>query len=444
MPPTFSTLLSLLIGGTITPERGLCQPRPASFREPFIMRSNATLDFLVTCPSFQADLLEKELQGWLPKEILTQIPEGIIIEGSLEQGMSVILRSRIASRLFLKISEFNFSNLDELYQASLRFAWTRFLRADQTFRFDLSPSHDIGHLYKNPLILSLKTKDGLADHFRNKFGSRPDVGKKEADVVFGLFPALSSNDCQRMTLAIDLWGNSLSHRGYRPSNMPAPLRENLAASILLRSEWNKDSEWLLDPMCGSGTFLVEAALIKLGISPQYLFLKNQKALKDYSVFQVPYFRDIQTALNSADLSFKQLIEENTTALQETGPLEIYGSDLDPSQLEHCRSSLRPYGLENKVVLDQANALSVLPPKDVPGFVVLNPPYGERLENADQAKLMQLYHMFGENLKKNFKNSRCAIFTANAEARKEISLKTNGRFDFKNGPLDCKLLCYNLY
>lgn len=239
-------------------------------------------------------------------------------------------------------------------------------------------------------------------------------------------------------------GIPLSNRGLRVSGHQAPLRENLAAAIIMSTGWNPEKECFIDSMCGTGTFLVEAALIKSKLPPSYFHIKqifeDKKAV--YSFQKHKWFSE-DSKLN---LWFFTLIEAHykniLKVLDSDESVTIFGMDLDPKAIQLTTKTLLNSGLDDRISIRKADATTLLPPRELTGIILCNPPYGNRL--GETKSLETLYYDYGENLKNNFKGYKAFILTGDLELRKKISLKTSARIPFRNGNIDCRLLKYDLF
>jgi putative N6-adenine-specific DNA methylase len=268
--------------------------------------------------------------------------------------------------------------------------------------------------------LSQLTKDAIVDQFRRDTGERPSVDVTQPDVRFNLH--MYDN---QVTLALDASGDSLHRRGYRLQTNVAPLNEVLAAGIILLTGWDKKSPFI-DPMCGSGTFLVEAALLAYNIAPGLFRGHN---------FGFAAWADFDKRL------FEEVVAEARAARLPEAEIEIIGSDIDRDYIDAARHNITAAGLEDEVrvrVRDLKEAQKV----GEQGVVVLNPPYGERIGSDDD--LNQLYKTIGDTLKTSFSGYDAFVFTGNLDAAKSIGLRTSRRIPLYNGPIECRLLKYELY
>jgi putative N6-adenine-specific DNA methylase len=266
---------------------------------------------------------------------------------------------------------------------------------------------------KSPLksleFATLKVKDAVCDRFRDKLGSRPDVDRAAPDVRIHAFLEEAKG-----TLYLDTSGEALFKRGWRMDIADAPLRENLAAGILMLSGWKFDQP-LLDPMCGGGTLLSEAAAMARGRAPG--------AKRAFG------FEKLQSFDSSL---WKKIREEKTVAPTEP---RLYGSDTDPEALQAARRNLGAAGVERWVKLEQSDVLERVAPEPS-GVMVANPPYGERIGSPEE--LAALYPKLGDALKKRFAGWNCFFFTADQRMAKLIRLQPSRRTPLWNGAIECRL------
>jgi putative N6-adenine-specific DNA methylase len=323
---------------------------------------------------------------------------------------------RTAVRILVPFASFQVRDENDMYRKVSRIRWQDYLSLSQTFAINAVVSNST---FQHSLFLSQLTKDAIVDQFRRDTGDRPSVDVTRPDVRFNLH--MYDN---QVTLALDASGDSLHRRGYRLQTNVAPLNEALAAGIILLTGWDKKSPFI-DPMCGSGTFLIEAALLAYNIAPGLYRGQN---------FGFVAWKDFNKAL------FEEVVAEARSQRLPETDLEILGSDIDPDYIEAARNNITEAGLEEEIrvrVRDIKEAGRV----GEHGVVVVNPPYGERIGSSD---LNLLYKTIGDTLKTNFSGYDAYVFTGNQEAAKNIGLRTSRRIPLYNGPIECRLLKYELY
>ena len=333
-------------------------------------------------------------------------PGGVAFSGNWEVCYRANLWSRIASRILWKIGDFAYRNEQDLYDAARKISWFDFFSVKQKIRVNVTAQ-------KSPLksleFATLKVKDAVCDRFRDKLGSRPDVDRAAPDVRIHAFLEEAKG-----VLYLDTSGEALFKRGWRMDVAEAPLRENLAAGILMMTGWKFDQP-LLDPMCGGGTLLSEAAAMARGRAPGAKRSFGFEQLKNFS-------SQVWQGIKS---------EKGGTGVEP----RLYGSDNDAEALKVARRNLAAAGVERWVKLEQADVLERAAPAEA-GVMVANPPYGERIGNA--ADLERFYPQLGNSLKKKFAGWSCFFFTADQRMAKLIRLQPSRRTPLWNGAIECRL------
>ena len=369
--------------------------------------------FFATCPRGLEQLLAEELQQ-LKAENIHAVGGGVEFSGDFSLCYRVNLESRIASRILWQVARERYRTEDDIYRTAYALPWNDWFEPERTLRVDVSA-------IKSPLtsldFVTLKIKDAVCDKFRRLSGRRPSVDTRQPDV-----PIQGHLTDRDFTLYLDTTGEPLFKRGRRIAQGEAPLRENLAAGILRLAGWLPGIP-LLDPMCGSGTFLLEAAQVALDIAPgagrRFAFEK----LKNFN-----------------QRRWRELLQQSAARQKPKAPGSIYGSDLSSEALKSARTNLAAAGLEQVVSLKQANVLEISAPANE-GIIVTNPPYGVRL--GEQQELAELYPKLGDLLKKNFSGWRAYILSADMRLPKLIRLAASKRTPLFNGPLECRLFEYKM-
>ena len=399
-------------------------------------------NFFASCPRGMEAALSKELheagcRGLVPYR------GGVDFEAEDEALFKVILGSRLASRVFLRLAERHVQDAKHLYKKFLDFDWTEVFDVEQTFKittlFDLVTKEAFG----NAMYVSQNLKDAVVDVFRAKYNVRPDVDKEDADV--SIYLRLDQGDRRGYSaqILLDLVGAPLSRRGYRRSVGEAPLKENLAAAIVGATDWN-NTETFIDGMCGSGTMLIEAIMKSANVCPQLLRVSEYLAGRSlaYDFLDHAWFTFHASREEAFNKFAQSEVERSLKALQNIEKDKFYGYDIDDRMVEVTRQALVRLGIpDGRVHLECKNATTLTAPTPT-GVLVCNPPYGERMGDVDQ--LRGLYHELGENFKANFKGWRAFVFTGNLELRKSIALQTSARIPFQNGKIECRLLRYELF
>ncbi len=363
--------------------------------------------FFAPCPRGLEDVLAGELVP-LGATHVEPAEGGVGFSGPLSLAYAANLHSRIASRILWQVAAGRYRSEDDIYRGVNALDWLALFSPDLTIRVNVA---SVGSPLKSLEFITLKIKDAACDKFKAQAGRRPDVNTAQPDVRIHAFL-----QPERYTLYLDTTGEPLFKRGTKPMAGEAPLRENLAAGILKLSGWTPEQP-LLDPMCGGGTLLIEAAQIARGIAPG-----SQRR------FAFAKLRNFDAAAWEA-LS----VQAHRTAV--TARPAIYGSDLKGDALKLARANLDAAGLADAVVLKQANVLEISAPSET-GVLVANPPYGVRL--GEQDDLAAFYPQLGSVLKQKFAGWRAYLFTADLRLPKLIGLSPSKRTPLFNGPLECRL------
>ncbi|MGH8614557.1 MAG: THUMP domain-containing class I SAM-dependent RNA methyltransferase [Gammaproteobacteria bacterium] len=370
--------------------------------------STQTETFFAPCPRGLEAVLRAELEQ-LGAQAVIVLPGGVSFTGPFALCYAVNLHSRIASRVLWRVFHGNYRNEHDIFQAAQALPWQEWFPVSRTIKVKVSaqqcplPSLD---------FVTLRIKDAVCDRFRMATGARPTVATRRPDIRIDAFL-----DRQNVTLYLDTSGEALFKRGLRTAGTEAPVRENLAAGILRLVGWTTQQP-LLDPMCGSGTFLLEAALIARNIPPG---LRRRFAFEKLSPFDARAWR--------------AQCEAGRTRQMPQAPCALYGSDIHGTAIQAARANLKAAGLLDAVTLKQADVLDVTPPAGE-GLLVTNPPYGVRL--GDKEQLAAFYPRLGDSLKRNFAGWRAYLFTADLRLPKLIGLAASRRTPLFNGPLECRL------
>jgi len=329
------------------------------------------------------------------------------------------LWSRLAMRLLRPFAAFHAADEKALYREVSRIDWQDYLGPGQTFAITAVVNRST---FEHSLFVAQLTKDAIVDQFRTRTGERPSVDTRTPDVRLHL--RMSENE---VILSLDAAGDSLHRRGYRQHTNEAPLNEVLAAGLVLLSGWDGKKP-LVDPLCGSATLLTEAGLLAQRIAPG-LFHQGKFGFENWY--------DFDPAL------WNQVREEAKSQRLEEPQAYLVGSDLDPKVIDMAAANITAAGLEDCIRLSVRDVKDAVPPKNQePGVLITNPPYGERI--GEEAQMAALYKTIGDALKANFQGYDAFVFTGNLEASKSIGLKAARRTPLFNGPIDCRLLKYELY
>lgn len=369
--------------------------------------------FFATCPRGLENALAEELLE-LGAENVEKTGGGVGFHGPMTLCYAANLHSRLATRILLRVSAGRYQNEEDVYQGALAVFWHKWFAASRTIAVKVVAQDSP---LKSLNFITLRIKDAVCDRFVEETGARPSVQTLHPDIRIRAFLTRD-----RYTLYLDTSGESLYKRGLRKQSGLAPINENLAAGILKLSGW-KPGEALYDPMCGSGTFLMEAAQMALNIAPGLG--------RDFA---------FERMLRMDAKAWARMKAEAEQACQPVRPLPIYGSDVMGGSLRDADSNLKAAGLREAVTLSKADILDIEPPAES-GVVVMNPPYGVRL--GEEEELAALYPKLGDVLKRKFANWRAYIISADANLPKLIRLSASRKTPLFNGALECRLYEYKL-
>ncbi|MFZ5523567.1 MAG: THUMP domain-containing class I SAM-dependent RNA methyltransferase [Pseudomonadota bacterium] len=370
-------------------------------------------DFFAPCPRGLEAVLSVELES-LGAQRVRNVEGGVYFSGDWELCYRANLESRIASRILWRVRETQYRTEQDIYQAAFDLQWQRWFDVTNTIRVHTTA---IRCPLKSLEYVTLLVKDAVCDRFRAHCNVRPSVDTLDPDVRIHVFIEDSN-----LMLYLDTSGDALFKRGVRSHTNIAPIRENLAAGILRLAKWQPGIT-LLDPMCGSGTFLIEAAQMSLNIQPG---IARGFAFEKLKNFDAAKWTGMRGQAIAAQLPAK--------------PLEIYGSDLYGDALKAAWRNLEEAGLSECVQLKQANILEISAPADH-GIMVANLPYGERMGELDE--LAELYPKLGDALKKKFGGWTAYLFTADKAILKLMRLSPSRRIPLFNGAIECRLLEYKI-
>jgi putative N6-adenine-specific DNA methylase len=339
---------------------------------------------------------------------------GVSCLADLKTMYHLCLHSRFVLRVLRHLTEFDAKNPDDLYRQCARFAWEDLIPVDGTFVVDATVHSEV---FTHDHFAALRLKDAVVDRFRGKTGQRPSIDRVRPDVRLHLH--IAGN---KVTLSVDATGAPLSHRGYRPPQAKAPLNEVLAAGLLALSGWRPGTP-LIDPMCGSGTFSTEAALWASGLPVQAG--RRQFAFMKWSDFDASAWREVR------DESMHEVKAVDTL---------IWASDNHPGAIRQTRHSLEEADVDGMVQVSQSDFFNLHPPTDS-GVMVMNPPYGERLDPGD---VVGMYEGIGDRLKFNWAGFEAWVISSNEEALKRVGLRPHKRIPVFNGGLPCKWVGFQMY
>ncbi len=393
--------------------------------------------FFASCPQFLEPLLADELKAVGIVEVFEE-RGGMEFKCADELAISLILNSRIASRVYKYLWGFTIRDEKEIYKCAREINWNAILSPQQTFKITTLLDRDANSFFRNSLFLSRLLKDSLVDSIRDERGIRPNVDVKNPDLNFLMRISRGrSRDFFQVDILLDLCGESLSNRHYRSGGHSAPLRENLACALIKFSDFNPQSDIFIDSMCGSGTILIEAALIKGNISPCYFRTLNKNP---FSFLSHNWYKK-SNLINFYTEKLNEMWEISENGLRDLPYNQLFGFDNDNRTLAITQKNLENCRLSKVIKIEKGDATKITPPGSPPGIIMCNPPYGERM--GEEAEVENLMYEYGENLKQNFKGFRAYILTV-AQMRKKISLSSTQRIPLKNGNIECQLVKYDLY
>jgi len=369
-----------------------------------------------------------QLTGLTGNDLLTG-RGGVMANASWREAMRLNLHSRLTQRVLIQLSQTFYRNEKDLYDAASAVAWEIWFTTRQTFKIEITAQH-------SPLtslnFAALKIKDAVADRFRAKRGERPDVNTQWPDVR--IYVHLTTDSC---TLYMDTSGEPLFKRGWREDKGDAPLKETLAAAMLAASGWDAHTP-LYDPCCGSGTIAIEAAQIACGIAPGIMRRFGFEKL-------LPFQPHVWHAL-----------QDDARALEHAPTTEIHASDVAFRMVDFTQRNAERAGVGQVVQARGGDALQRMPPCETPGFMLLNPPYGERIEAAGVAGVSsrareiaegddggEFFSQLASHWKKNYNGWTAWMLTPDLKLPSKMRLKESRRVPMWNGPIECRMFRFDL-
>lgn len=362
----------------------------------------------------------KGLEEVLAKELIELGANDVQLErravsfkGDKELLYKANLHLRTATRLLVPIAHFTAKNADEIYEQVKKINWTDYLELSTSFSIDSTVYSDS---FTHSKFVAYRVKDAIADQFMERFDKRPSVSITNPDLMINVH--ISQTRC---SISLDSSGESLHKRGYRVSQTEAPINEALAAGILLLSGWDGQCNFM-DPMCGSGTFLIEAALIALKIPPG--IFRKSFAFEKWKDFDKELFDDLY----------------NDDSYERDFDFKIYGSDLANRAIQIAEENIKSAGLTKYIELQAINVSEVKPPEGKT-MMVTNPPYGERLQPD---ALFSIYENLGRMLKFKFAGNEAWVISSDERCLTRIGMKPSQKINLFNGDIDCWLYSYEVF
>lgn len=358
------------------------------------------------------EILAKEVSE-LGGQAVKILKRSVSCQSDLEFLYKANLNLRTAQKILVPVHKFTAQNEQQLYNEIYKFDWSNYLKVNQTFAID---NTIFSEYFRHSKYAALKTKDAIADQFRNKYGKRPSVDITKPDIQFDLHAFKD-----QFTVSIDSSGDTLNRRGYRGPGHKAPLNEVLAAGLLFLAGWDKSIP-LIDPMCGTGTILIEAAMMGQNMAPQ--LHRSDFGFKNWNNYQPTIWN--------------RVLAEAQAAVRKT-KLDISGGDIDPEAVLNANRSLKQFKLNDSVRI-QNIPLEKHFPKTPGGMIISNPPYGERIGED----MNTFYRTIGDTLKNNFTGFDAWLLSSNMEAFKHVKLRASKKIVLFNGALECKFQKYEMY
>lgn len=370
--------------------------------------------FLASTAKGLVDPLEIELKN-MGFTNLIKMSSGVFFDSNWEGVYRANLQSRLASRILKPILDFPAYNGEEVYHNIRKHDFTKYIDPKQTIKIEASVKDSA---IKDQRFLAMKVKDAVVDQFREAFDVRPDVDTENPDLR--IYVKAIKN---RFHVMIDTSGESLFMRGYRKETGPAPMKENLAAGLLMLAEWDQKSP-VIDPMCGSGTILIEAAMMALNIAPGSH--RRHFGFMDLKGFD--------------EAVWEKVVDEVASAEKQELDFQFYGYDLDRKVLQAAKENARRAGVDHVIQFRSESIATVAPPVEK-GLFITNPPYGTRLGEEDN--LRDVYRDLGYTLKHRFKGWDAWILSGNKDLILDMHLKASRKHFVYNGPLECRFLKYSM-
>jgi len=372
-------------------------------------------EFFATTARGLEDILAAELKA-LGGSQVKPTHGGVAFTGSMQDGYRACLWLRTANRVLLPIKSFPCPSQDALYEGIYALDWNDHLTPAMTLAVDANLRDSV---MTHSRFAALKTKDAIVDRVRDRHQQRPSVDPKNPDLRINLH--LARNLC---TVSLDLAGAGMHRRGYRRDPTIAPLKETLAAGLVALSGWDPQTHFV-DPMCGSGSLPLEAALLASNTAPG--LLSPRFGFQRWLDFDAP--------------AWQALLDEAEQARTPLPGNRVYGSDRDRRAVELARKNAESAGIGDRIRWTQKDFAKLDPPSGQ-GTLICNPPYGERIGDASQ--LEDFYRKIGDTLKQNWTGWTAWVLTGNLPLAKRIGLKPSRRLVLYNGPIECRLLKYALY
>lgn len=370
---------------------------------------------IITCHKWLAPALQAEVTQ-LGFPVVRTFQTGVELSGTMTDCVRLNLNVRCASQVMYSLKAFSCDHPDELYQNLLDVSWQDFIEPDGYFTVTSNVFHTT---ISTNLFANLRVKDAIVDHMRNETGKRPSTGSEQSGAVFYLFWKHGEAE-----IFIDTSGETLAKHGYRKLPGKAPMLEALATATILSTKWDKQVPFI-NPMCGSGTLAIEAALVASHRAPG--LLRNNYAFMHIKGYEPAVYEEE-----------RKRIEEQ---VKEPAGIKIIASDISEQAIGIAKINAVAAGVENMISFETCDFEKTTVPEE-PGVIMFNPEYGERL--GDEIELNATYARMGDFLKNKCKGYTGYVFTGNLDLAKKIRLKPSRRIEFFNATIDCRLLEYEMY
>lgn len=370
----------------------------------------------ITCNKRLSPFLKLEVEA-LGFTVQEMIATGVVLEGNMVDCIKLNLHLRCASQVMYALMDFYCDGPQDLYEAAKSIAWEDIIPHNGYFSVHSNVYHDT---IRTEMFANVKLKDAIVDRMRDATGKRPDAGSSLDHTVIYLFWK-----GEKAEIFIDTSGETLAKHGYRKIPGKAPMLEALAAATLLATKWNRTSPFI-NPMCGSGTLAIEAAMLATNRKPG--LFRNNYAFMHIQGYESSYYDEQQGLLQKS--------------ITEIAALKIYASDISEDAIHVTKINAGIAGVEQYIEFFTGDFALTPIPENTNGVVMFNPEYGERL--GDEIELQETYARIGDFMKQQCKGYTGYIFTGNMDLAKKIGLKASRRIEFYNGKIDCRLLEYELY
>jgi 23S rRNA G2445 N2-methylase RlmL len=361
-----------------------------------------------------SDILEREVKA-LGLNVVSKSSIGVMFETDLEGMYRANLCLRTATRIIKTIHEFKARTAEDLYNGVRKHDFTQYISVKDAFALDVTSR---GEYFKDQRFVTLKMKDGIADQFREKYDERPDVDADNPDLLL-MVRVVDDN----VSVAIDTSGETLTRRGYRLMQGEAPIREHLAAGLIELTDWN-ETDVIYDPMCGSGTIPIEAALRARKIAP--------------GTFRKKFA--FQKSMDFDDAIWQKVVNQTLGEETEPLPLKLYGSDVQGKMIKIAKENAERAGVEGDIHFSSKHINEIEPPAER-GLLIVNPPYGDRLGVTEDLK--DVYKDLAHVLKTKFSGWTLWLISGNDELTAALKLKATRKIQVYNGNIDCRFLQYKI-